>query len=263
MADRYTYIPLIGIFIILAFGAADLAAGIKRRQVALTALFGLALVACLFLTWRQVGYWRDSATIYSHALEVTENNYIAYNNLGMTYYEAGRHDEAMAMFYQAIRSNPKFAEAYNNIGLELAGRGDFSAAISRFQQALRLQPNIKKAHSNLGMAYLKQGRVEEAWEMFRTALKNDPANADPNNLASACNILAIYLADQGESAFAIRFFQEAIRLQPNYDRAYYNLGLAYLKQDLIIEAREMFEMALKKNPNNAGAREMLDSIRNR
>ena len=263
MADRYTYIPLIGIFIILAFGAADLAVGRRRRQMALAGSFGLALLACLILTCRQVGYWRDSVTIYSRALDVTENNYIAYNNLGMTYFAAGRHDEAMAMFQQSIRCNPKFADAYNNIGLELSGRGDFSAAISMFQQAIDLQPNIKKARSNMGWAYLKQGRAEEAWKMFETALKKDPANADPNNLASACNILAIYLAEQGERAFAIRFFQEAIRLQPNYDKAYYNLGLAYLKQDMIREAREMFETALKKNPNSAGAREMLDSLQSR
>jgi protein O-mannosyl-transferase len=177
MADRYTYIPLIGIFIILAFGAADLAAGQRRRrQVALTASCVLALLACLILTWRQVGYWRDSATLFGRAVEVTDNNHAAYNNLGLAYDEVGKRDEAMAMFYRAIRSNPKDFNAYNNLGIDLADRGDVSADIPMFQQAIRLQPNLDQAYHNLGLAYLGQGRFREAREMFETALKKNPRN---------------------------------------------------------------------------------------
>ena len=176
MADRYTYIPLIGVFIILAFGAADLAAGRRRRQVALAVSSGLALLACLMLTWRQVGYWRDSATIFGRAVEVTENNYAAYNNLGLAYDETGKPDEAMAMFHRAIRSNPNYPDAYNNLGIDLAERGDVSAAIPMFLQAIRLQPNLDQAYHNLGEAYLKQGRVSEAREMFEMALKKNPGN---------------------------------------------------------------------------------------
>jgi tetratricopeptide (TPR) repeat protein len=176
MADRYTYIPLIGVFIILAFGAADLAAGQRRRQVALAVSGGLALLACLMLTWRQVGYWRDSATIFGRAVEVTENNYAAYNNLGLAYDETGQPDEAVAMFYRAIRSNPNYPGAYNNLGIDLADRGDVSAAIPMFLQAIRLQPNLDQAYNNLGEAYLRQGRVSEAREMFEMALKKNPGN---------------------------------------------------------------------------------------
>jgi protein O-mannosyl-transferase len=176
MADRYTYIPLIGIFIILAFGAADLAAGIKRRQVALTALFGLALVACLFLTWRQVGYWRDSETLLVHAAAVTENNMMAYYALGQVYDGMGRRDEAIAMFYRAIRCNPKMVEAYNYLAIDLAEQGDLTTAIDLFQQAIRLQPEYDQAYHNLGLAYLKQSRVKEARKMFEAALKKNPEN---------------------------------------------------------------------------------------
>ena len=176
MADRYTYIPLIGIFIILAFGAADLAAGRRRRQAALAVSFSLALLACLILTWRQAGYWRDSATIFGRAVEVTENNYAAYNNLGLAYDEMGKKDEAIEMFHRAIRSNPNYPDAYNNLGIDLADRGDLSAAIPIFQQAIRLQPNQDQAYHNLGVAYLRQGRVSEAREMFETALKKNPDN---------------------------------------------------------------------------------------
>jgi tetratricopeptide (TPR) repeat protein len=223
MADRYTYIPLIGMFIILAFGAADLAAGHRRRQVALTASFGLVLLACLIFTWRQVGYWRNSATLFDHALAVTENNYIAYCQLGLFYYEADRNDEAMEMFRQSIHFNPKFDGAYNNLGL----------------------------------AYDKEGRSDEAIEMFRQAIRLNP------NFSDAYNNLAIDLADRGQIDVAIPLFQKAIHLRPDFDKPYHNLGLAYMKQGKVREAREMFETALKKNPHNAGARVMLDQLRDR
>ncbi len=185
MADRYTYIPLIGVFIILAFGAVDPAAGQRRRQVALAASFGLALLACLLLTWRQVGYWRDSATLFGRAVKVTANNYAAYNNLGLAYDEMGKPDEAGAMFYRAIRSNPNYPDAYNNLGIDLAERGDVSAAIPMFLQAIRLQPNLDQAYHNLGKAYLGQGRVSEAREMFEMALKKNPGNAGAREMMNS------------------------------------------------------------------------------
>ena len=109
-------------------------------------------------------------------MEVTENNYAAYNNLGLAYDETGQPDEARAMFHRAIRSNPNYPDAYNNLGIDLAERGDVSAAIPMFLQAIRLQPNLDQAYNNLGEAYLRQGRVSEAREMFGMALKKNPGN---------------------------------------------------------------------------------------
>ena len=177
MADRFTYIPLIGIFIILAFGGADLAAARLRRRAVLTASFSLALLACLILTWRQVGYWKDSESIFSHALAVTENNFLAYANLGLAFDEMGRRDEAMAMFYQALKLNPKMHDICNILGVDLAERGDIAAAIPLFQQAICVWPDLDQAYYNLGMAYLRQGRVKEAREMLEMTLKKNPGNA--------------------------------------------------------------------------------------
>ncbi len=177
LADRYTYIPLIGVFIILAFGAADLAAGRRQRQVALSAFFGLGLLACLVLAWRQAGHWRDSESILVHAAAVTENNMMAYFALGQAYDEMGRKDEAIAMFYRAIRCSPKMVEAYNYLAVDLADRGDLATAIPLLQQAIHLQPDYDPAYHNLCLAYLKQGRIQEAREMFETALRKNPDNA--------------------------------------------------------------------------------------
>jgi len=176
MADRYTYLPLIGIFLILAYGAADLAAGRPRRQTALATACALILLACLLLTWRQVAYWKDSTTLFSRALQVTENNYAAYNNLGLAYDEMGRKDEAIEMFYRAIRANPAKPDAYNNLGIDLAERGEISAAIPMFQQAIRLRPGMDQAYNNLGVAYFRQGKIDEARQMFEAALKQNPGN---------------------------------------------------------------------------------------
>lgn len=223
MADRYTYIPFIGIFIILAFGAADLASGWRSRQVTLAAVWGLALLTCLTLTWVQVGHWRNATTLFSHALQVTENNYMAYVNLGLAYDEAGKTDAALEMLQQGMRLKPNFADTYND----------------------------------LGKVYDKLGRTDEAIEMFRRAIGLNP------NFCDAYNNLGIDLADRGEIAAAIHQFQQARRARPDFDQPYYNLGLAYSKQGQIREAGEMFEMALKKNPNNVGARDLLASIRDR
>lgn len=185
MADRYTYIPLIGIFIILAFGAADLAAGRRRRQVVLTASCGLALLACLVLTWRQVGYWQNSITLFGRALAVTKDNYLAYDKMGLAYDEQGRPDQAIEMYRQTIRLSPKFFDAYNNLAIDLADRGEITAAIPLFQEAIRLRPDLDRPYFNLGKAYLQQGRVEQAREMFAMAIKKNPDNVGAREMLTS------------------------------------------------------------------------------
>jgi protein O-mannosyl-transferase len=185
MADRFTYIPLIGIFLILAFGVSDWAGGIKLRQGVIAAAWCLALMACLLLTWRQVGYWRDSESLFTHTVKVTANNYLAYANLGLAYDQMGRRHEAIASFYQALRLNPKMHDVCNILGIDLAERGDVAAAIPLFQQAIRQHPEMDEAYHNLGLAYLKQGRSSEAREMFQAALKKNPGNAGAREMLKA------------------------------------------------------------------------------
>jgi len=257
IADRYTYIPLIGIFIILAFGSADLVSDRRRWQIKLASFCSLALVICVIFTWIQVGYWRNSTSLFSHALAVTEDNFIAYDKLGLAFENEGKNDEAIEMYSQAIRIDPDFSKAYNSLGRVYDKVGRIDEAVKMFRQAIHFNPKLAAAYNELGKVLDKLGKTEDAIDMFRQAIRLNP------NFSDAHNNLGIDLGDRDELDNAIYQFQQAIRARPDYDEPYHNLGLAYYKQGKIREAREMFETALKKNPDNAGAKEMLNSLEGR
>ena len=257
IADRYTYIPLIGIFIILAFGSADLVSGRRRWQIKLASFCSLALVICVIFTWIQVGYWRNSTSLFSHALAVTEDNFIAYDKLGLAYEDEGKNDEAIKMYSQAIRIDPDFSKAYNSLGRVYDKVGRIEEAVKMFRQAIHFNPKLAAAYNELGKVLDKLGKTEDAIDMFRQAIRLNP------NFSDAHNNLGIDLGDRDELDNAIYQFQQAIRARPDYDEPYHNLGLAYYKQGKIREAREMFETALEINPDNAGAKEMLNSLEGR
>ena len=178
MADRYTYIPLIGLFVIIAWGLNDLLAFRSHNKLVLTVI-SLVLVGCLSaVTWNQVGYWKSSETVFKHALAVTENNLIAHNNLGSALAAAGRQNEAYVHFSSALKINPKFVHANVNIGVELLRQGRLDEAISQFIGALKLDSDNAEAHNNLGLALIRQGKVAAAVRHFQVAVKQRPTYVD-------------------------------------------------------------------------------------
>jgi Flp pilus assembly protein TadD len=174
LADRYTYIPLVGIFLALTWGAADLAARWRcQRLAALVA--GAAVVALAVLTWGQVHYWRDSRTLWAHTLEVTgDGNALAHNGLGVACLKAGRLDEAAHEFTAALRLRPAYADAHYNLGVVWLRRQDPAEAAPCFEAALRCDPNHLRALKSLGLALLVGGRGEEAEGYFTRAWDADP-----------------------------------------------------------------------------------------
>jgi Tfp pilus assembly protein PilF len=209
MADRYTYLPLIGIFVMMVWGGADIATRLKLGKHTM-ALFGIVLLILLMSAAHfQVQTWRDSKTLYGHALEVTGKNYLAYSNLAAVYidegriglarknlqeaikikphystahynlgvclYEQGRLDEAQPHFEEAIRQNPSYADALFALGDTLLLKRDYQGAASRYRDALSLIPRNANAHNNLGIALMGLGRSREAAFHFREALLYDPA----------------------------------------------------------------------------------------
>jgi tetratricopeptide (TPR) repeat protein len=214
MADRWAYIPLIGIYIIIAWGSVDLISRLRIQRPVLVSL--VAAVLCFFTvtSWLQVRHWRNSTTLFRHALTVTGPNPVALNNLGNTFLGQGQTQEAIARFTTAIELNPRHARALNNLGVALAKKGDPKAAVAYYRKALQVIPAYAEAHNNLGAA----------------------------------------LRSQGKYAAAIAHYTRALQIKPRYDAAHYNLGLTYLHAGRISLAVRHFRKALVLNPNNIAAK---------
>lgn len=220
MADRFTYIPLVGIFVIIAWGVPDLVGGWRPCKVLLPLSAGLVLALLMLCTWSQVKYWRDSITLFEHTLQVTENNSPIHNNLGIVFLEQRRFADAASHFSKALQIRPNNARAHINLAVSLAHLGELQKAVEHYRRALKLAPDHAGAHNNLGNVLLIQGRVDEAAAEFARALELDP------DYAEAHNNLGVVLVRRGKFAEAIGHFREALRVKPDYRQARANLALA-------------------------------------
>ena len=247
MADRYTYVPLIGLFIMMAMGIPDLLAGWRYRRIVLGISGGLLLLIFMIVTWRQAGHWYNSITLFEHALDVTANNSIIHNSLGFVLAEKGKDEEASAHYTEALRFKPNYAEAHNNLGVVLGRQGNIREAIAHYTDALRFKPNFADAHYNLGFTLGREGNIKEAIAHYREALRIKPDYAD------AHNNLGVALVRQGNFKEAIAHFTEALRIKPDYTEVYCNLGNALSEQGRIEEAITHYTKALQIKPDYVGA----------
>jgi tetratricopeptide (TPR) repeat protein len=253
-ADRYTYVPLIGLFIMIAWGVGDLAGRWGHARTVLALLAATALSTLITCTWIQVGYWKDSLSLFTHTLQATNNNYVAHDNLGNALADRGRLEEAISHYTETLRIKPDHAEAYNNWGTALVEQGRFEEAIGRFLQALRIKPDYVEAHSNLGVALERKGRYEEAIAQHLEALRLRP------DYAKAHNNLALALAGHGQVAEAMAHYTEALRIRPYYEEAHNNLGHLLVVLGRLDEAAIQFTEAVRIKPDYARARNNLGIV---
>jgi len=246
-ADRRTYLPQIGLLIACAWMAADWAGQRLDRRIALGAIAAVILCTLPIAAYQQVSYWRDSATLWTHALECSKENYLAHNNLGILLYQHGNIDGAMAEFREALQIKPAYAEAHINIGTAYLDHGRLEDAMAEFREALRIDPDHALAHFDLGNALLQQGRTEEATAEFHEALRLN------STLAPAHYNLGLLLFQQGKPDEAMAEFREALEIDPANVAAHNNLGNVLLQQGRIEEAMAQFREALKIDPNHAQA----------
>jgi protein O-mannosyl-transferase len=242
MADRFTYVPLIGVFIMLAWGLADLAAVRRWSPRRLWVAAAAGLTACALLSIRQVGQWRDSTTLFRHALAVTSDNYLAHVNLGAALVAEGKIDEALPHFETALRIQPGFAKAHVNVGMALAALGDAAAASAAYEQALAIDPGSALAHYNLGVLRAQQGRLDEAITEYRAALAADP------DYVNAHNNLGLTLATLGRSTEAIEHYRAALAVQPDFAPAHSNLAVALEDAGQVDEALAHYQAAVQLAP---------------
>jgi Tfp pilus assembly protein PilF len=149
MADRYVYLPSLGVMILMVWGVYELTRGWRYQVVASGVAGGAAIALCLGLTRQQIGYWKDTETLFRHAGDVTENSYAVHANLGNIFVQRGQIDEAIHRYQEALRLKPGRAEAHNNLGTALSQQGRNSEAIREFQEALRIKPDYGEARRNL------------------------------------------------------------------------------------------------------------------
>lgn len=288
-ADRYTYIPLVGIFLMLAWGVTDVFGQWRQAKSVLAALSLVACSACLAFTWVQIQNWRNSETLFGHAIEVTAGNYLGYYGLGGALRDQGRLDEAVSCYREAIRIFPGFDIAYGGLGdvclrqnrieeaighlseairlnpgtpeehidlgiaLDKSGKG--GEAISQMLEAIKISPDSANAHYNLGRVYANAGRIPEATAQFHIAIRLQPDNAE------AHYNLGVTLASQGNMNDAVAEFGTAIQLKPNYAGAHNNLGSALANLGRIDEAIAQFAEALRLMPDSEEARRNLEYAR--
>jgi tetratricopeptide (TPR) repeat protein len=245
MADRYSYVPLIGIFIMIAWGVPDSLKNWGLREIVLGVLSGIAILACAIVTWAQVQLWRDSITLFSHTLKVTTDNYLIHNNMGIALSDQGKIEDALVHYRAALLINPRSIEAWENLGIYYEESGRIAKAIEVYEHVQRLNPNDAKTWNNLGIAYGKSGQTARAIESLRQALRIDPAYDEAwNNLGNA-------YGGNGETAKAIEAFQQALRINPKYAKALNNLGVAYEESGQSIEAIEAFRQSLRISREHA------------
>ncbi len=252
LADRFTYVPLIGLFIMAAWGIPELLKGWRFRKEALAAASALILLGLIPVTWKQVGYWQNSITLYDHTLSVTRQNSHIYNNRGIAYHRLGNPARAIQDYNQAIEIDPEFAEHYNNRGLAYSSLGNLTRAMEDYNRAIEIDPGYAMAYSNRGIAYQKLGNPTLAIRDYDRAIEIDPTNAKPFN-----NRGASYLS-LGNPGRAIQDYDRAIEIDRNYAMAYHNRGIAYghlghhekAMEDLISAARLGSESAKTVLRNN-------------
>jgi tetratricopeptide (TPR) repeat protein len=285
MADRYTYISLIGPFVAVSWGVHDLTARWSRRKEAVAAAGLLVTIALAAATFVQAGTWKNSATLFRHALAVTENNFMAHTNLAAAHIDDGRLDEALPHLETAAKIRPDFPNARYNLGVIGMRQGKNDEAMGHFKAALRSDPNFAWASHYAGLLHLQRGESSEAVQYFQRTLAG--GGPDPQVFAALADALAMssryeealsfygkalvlnpdavevrynaarILIGMGRVDEAIGHLREAVRIKPDYARAHNNLGSALLLQGRVDEAVQHFREAIRIDPDYTMARENL------
>jgi tetratricopeptide (TPR) repeat protein len=220
MADRHTYLPSLGLLLLVVWGTYDLAQRRRFGQVVFSVAGLAAVIGCIFVTRQQLGYWKNSETVFRRAIAVTKNNYIAHGNLGEALASTGKTGEAIAEFREAIRLEPGYTDGHYNLGIALGSNGQLDEAIEQFKKTIQLKPGHADAHYNLGVALAAKGDLDGAIREYGEVVRLRP------DFAKAENNWGIALAQKNQLNEAICHFQQAVRLQPDFAEARENLSRA-------------------------------------
>jgi tetratricopeptide (TPR) repeat protein len=287
MADRYTYVTLTGLFIIITWSAKEFVPKWRYRNIILTLLAIAVLAASALTASRQVRYWKNSLTLFEHTLQVTENNHIILNNYATYLGNTGRLNESVEQFNKLLRIKPNLAEAHNNFSSVLLKVDRVQQAIEHLKLAIKYKPNFPRAYYNLGSALEKQGKLEEAVSCYKQATKIEPGFVDAYlNLAMVFNELARFdeavetckkvfelepnnviahghlglgLAGAGKTDEAIEEIRFVLKARMDDVEMYRNLGILLERKGETAEAIKSYLAALQIDPNATNVRQLLET----
>jgi protein O-mannosyl-transferase len=240
-ADRYTYLPQIGIYLAVTWLVAEW----RVNRAVMGSLMAGVVTVLMFCAWKQTGYWKDRETLWTRTLTCTTGNDTAHNNLGYVLFQKGRVDEAIDHFRRTLQIDPNYKDTHYNLANALLQKGNLDEAIVQYREALQLKPDHVEALVNLGNALRQTGKADEAIIQYQKALQTDPDNAD------ARNNLGIVLFQKGRTDEALTQFQKVLQINPDNADAHDNLGSALLQTGKADEAIGQFQMALHSKPDDA------------
>jgi tetratricopeptide (TPR) repeat protein len=245
IADRYMYIPMVGLLIIIAWTGKELTGENRSRQIAAAVLAAIVLCVSVILTRTQVGYWKNNLALFGHAVKVTENNHLAETNYGQALYKAGNISEGMMHLYKAIRINPNFSAGRDTLGNVLIEEDKINEAIAYFEESIRRDNKWKPGYINLGAALSKQGKYDEAIKCINKALELDP------QYENARSKIGIVLLLSGKPKEAITNLNEGLKTSTDRMEIYVNLAIAYNQLGDNKQSMQYCEKALKLKSDNS------------
>lgn len=254
VADRFTYLPHIGLFIMAVWGCADLFGGVRVKEKVLSLTGGLVIVMLMVASSIQVQYWRDTPSLFQHALNVTANNTVMHYFMGNYLFRKGYVDQAIQHYREALRIKPDFDDGHDKLGVALSLKGHHEEAVLHYRLAIQINPRKAYFHYHLGSSLEHLGRMEEAVSAYRTALEINP------DVAEAYNNLGVIALRRGNVDEAIENLSQAVRVRDQYAKAHYNLGKAFLQKGDRTRAIVHFETALRLEPLFVSAHDALGDI---
>ena len=257
MADRFTYLPQIGLYLALVWGAADVCRcwPYRRWLCGLTPV--LLLVASMACAWRQTSFWRDSETLWNHTLACTSRNTVAHNILACAFASRGQFDAAILQFRRALEIKPDYALAHQNLGNTLNRLSRFDEALSHFRAAARLQPDSAQLRAGIGTVLARLGRCDEALAEYAKALEIEPG------FAMGHNNMGNILLDLGRQDEALAHYRQAAKINPNFAMAHYNLAKLLVGRGDLDEALWHYQQLVRIDPNSSLAHDGLGAALSR
>jgi tetratricopeptide (TPR) repeat protein len=246
MADRYTYLPSLGITAALVWSAQTFLRKSPRATLALSGLGLICALACAIVTEHQIKYWHNSETMFQRAVDTTENNTLADVGLGICLAERGQLDAAIALYRHSLIVSPNYFESHYNLGQALSQQGKYDEAIEHFKAAIAQRSGIADTYSSLGVALIGIGRNDDAIAQFQQAARLNPADPLPHD-----DIAKILSKDDSHLDDAINQFQIALQLQPNNASRHSDLGSLLMRKGRHNEAIAQLQEAVKLDPQNA------------
>jgi Flp pilus assembly protein TadD len=241
-ADRYTYIPLVGLFVAITWSAMDWANNRPWARRFLPVMAIAVLGMCAFISWRQTAFWKSSETVMRRALDVTTDNFLAHNNLGTVLADQQKVDEAESHYREAIRIKPYYSRAYSNLGTALVLKGQLEEAIPFYEKSLQFRPNDAQAHHNLAVTFARLKRYDDTIVQCREALKDDP------NYGVAYFDLALALRLTGKVPEAAVEFEKAVGFNPGDAAAHYQFAVTLAQLQRGPEALAQYQQAVQIDP---------------